>query len=384
MGFWSRLFGKPAAPTVGAEPVGHEDEDSPVHAPNPRTFPPVEALPGQLVVRVVAHHVPAGPRSYACWTYISEGLSRVGQEELVFTLRRRRGEAEDAFPTDPIMFFRQVYSLAEQKRIVGPWAYTVFGSPRGFLGFTQHIGFAYARPEALPGVELPPLESSLALTLLLPTEAEVVERVGPYRILSLLGIKNRYYPYPSWSDRDRAPVADVRSFELSQLSKLPALTCHGASVRTRIPNAPTAIPGSRDRTAARTDDAIELRLPRGRGAELANTLRSLGTSSALTLRTDPDPQSDVRLVWEPGQTEPLTITPDGSLAGLMTGGFLMCVFGSGISDGARVIEDGFALTCGSESWQRILNAVATEESMDLVAQKSEGKSFLIRWVGSER
>src|SRR5262245_12641464 len=119
MSLWSKLF-RTVAPS-SASASGASESALPAT---------VELVPGKLTARVVSHNLPVGSDTVPCWTYVSEGLARLGQDELVFTLRRRGAEAEGAFPPDPLMFFRQVHSLAEQGQIVGPWAYTVFDSPR--------------------------------------------------------------------------------------------------------------------------------------------------------------------------------------------------------------------------------------------------------------
>jgi hypothetical protein len=363
--WWKRLFSRAQVPT----PTGPE---------LPAT---VELIPGRLTARVVGHDVPTGQGLFPCWTYVSDGLRSVGQDELIFTLRRRSGEPVGAFPADPLTFFKQAHSLATQGRTVGPWGYTVFSSPRGFLGITRPLGFAYARPDRLPGTELPPA-SALAMTLLQPDEAAVVERAGVYRILSLLGRTNRYYPFPCWSDRDRPPVIDPPAFAASLLSKTAAGGyCPGASVRVWMPDAPRALANSPDREAPGVGDTVELWLPRGGTAELAAGLRSLGPSGSVALRTDPDPRAEVRLVWRPGQTGPETITPDGSDALMMTGGFLLLVFDPSLSDAATLIEDGFAAMLGAASWERVLDAITRQEPADVPSAEPGKKAFAVRWHG---
>jgi hypothetical protein len=286
-----------------------------------------------------------------------------------------------SFPTDPLMFFRQVFSLAEQKQFVGPWGYTIFGSPRGFLGLTGHVGFAYAPPGPLPGVPLP-AESFLAMTFLRAEEAAIVQQIGVYRILTQLGRVNRYYPYPSWSDRDRAPVTDPAAFETSLLSKVGrVVSLRGVHVRMQFSAMPEVVAGTRDRDVANLGEPVEVWFSRGQGPELTTVLRSFGESGSFVLRTDPDPHADARLVWQPGQMSAQTIAPEGSPAGLVTGGFLMVVFGPSLVDGARVLEDGFAVTLGAEAWQRVLRAVSTGESADVAAHEPGMKPFAVRWIG---
>ncbi|MDB5310235.1 MAG: hypothetical protein JWO38_4437 [Gemmataceae bacterium] len=364
MGWWSRLFGRSQA-----------------SAPTTKELPgEVELIPGRLVARVVAHEVPLGDRTLPCWTYTTHGLAAVGQDELIFTLRRRSGEPATAVPTDPFTLMKQVFSLAEQGRAVGPMGYTVFGSPRGFLGVTQQVGIVYARPPAaLPDIPVASVDQTLVVILLRPEEAAVVQRVGAYRVLTLLGREARYYPYPFWSDRDRAAVINEAAAQASVMSKVSArIGCPEASVRVSIPDVPRQV-GAADREVSGFGDTIEFWLTKTQAAKLADTLRSFGPSGSCVLTTTPDPSADVRLVWEPGLMEVQTITPGGSKAQIVTGGYLIVVFGPDLQDGARVVEDGFAVIFRPETWERVLSAMTNGEGLHVPGQNPKQQGFAIRF-----
>jgi hypothetical protein len=179
-------------------------------------------VPGKLTARVFAHDLMVGADPMPCWTYVTQGFFPVGQKEFVFTLPRSRGDDPNRPPADPLQFFAQIFSLTEQKQFVF--------QPRGagFLGLRGMVGFAYAPPELLPGIEMPPPEQCLTAILLLPGEAEMVQAGWGYRVLSRLGRATRYYPHPPWSDTRRAVVLTRDELNVSMLGKIPVTYLPGA------------------------------------------------------------------------------------------------------------------------------------------------------------
>lgn len=363
MGWFSNLFGRRSK--------------SP---PTPATGTPdrVDLIPGRLVGRIVSHDVTAGSSRFPCWTYFTEGMTAVGQDELLFTLRRRPGESTP--PPDPLMLMAQVFTLAERGQPVGPWEFTVFSSPRGFLGITQQVGVAYVRPTVeIPEVPLTQSPSALLMTSLLPNEAAVVQAIGAYRILSLLGRANRFYPYPHWSDRDRPAVINLADAEASLTAKIGArLFWPDASVRMRMGevSGPDDIG---DRSGSIPGTPVQLIVRRDTGGRLAEQLRQLGDSGTCVLTTSPDPDADVRLVWRPGQDAPEMITPDGSRATLSTGGFLMIGAGPTLQDGGRMIEDGFAVMFHTKTWRALLEALERGTPLDVPARSDGMQAFSLRF-----
>jgi hypothetical protein len=340
----------------------------------------VDLVPGRLAARVQAHDFPAGPERVPCWTYVSDGLSSAGQKELIFTLRRRPDEAPADFPHDPLRFFTQVLQLAEQGRLVDVGGFTAFRAASGFLGETEQLALVYTTPEALPGVALPPPGESLLAVLLRPDEAAVVPAIGGYRALSLLGQARRYYPTPPWSDRDRPAVltqADLAQSVLSRVSTWPAT---GLTVRM-LTAPPQPVPGRGvagllpDAEMGRPGDVV-LRVPAGRRAALREALAQAGAGGGLALLTTPDPEADVRLVWRPDQGQPCAIQAGGD-GRCVTGSFLMLAFGEGLTDGARVAEDGFAAMFGPESWRRFGEALAAGAPLRVPPASADLQGFAL-------
>src|SRR5688572_32449435 len=124
MGWFQRLFG-------GTSPL----PPPPPPTPSPAGPLVVDLMPGKLVARVFTHDFAVGSDKLPCWTYVTQGFAPTGQKEFVFMLVCERGADPAKPPSDPLQFFTQVYSLAEQKQFVDTGGFTCF-QPRagGFLG----------------------------------------------------------------------------------------------------------------------------------------------------------------------------------------------------------------------------------------------------------
>jgi hypothetical protein len=364
MGLWQWLFGGSA---------NKSDPDEP-------SFVDVELVTGTLSARVWAHTFRLGAELIPCWTYVTAGLLALGQKEFVFTLRRLPGETEH--PPDPLTFFAQVHNLAAKGQLVDVGGFTCFRSPVGFLGRGDLVGLAYTTTEALPGVQLPPAEQALLAILLTAEEAAVVPAIGSYRILSLLGRANRYYPCPPWSERQRPSVLSATDLEGSLLGKMSTVSLRGATARTFLHSlAPASRPGE-DRLGTLSGRDILFRLPADQLPRLREAFANAPDEGAVAFLLDPDPEANVRLVWQPGQTEPQTITPAASDGSCLTGGFLALVFGPSLQDSGRIVEDGFAVMLSTASWGRVKEALLTGKGVRVSAVEPDTMDFVLEWSPS--
>jgi hypothetical protein len=360
MGWWQKLFGRSPARAPRRTPAGPEE---------------IELIAGELSVRVTAHAIPTGASEVPCWTYVTSGMWALGQKEFVLSLRRRPGEPD--FPADPLDFFVRRHGYSAQGRLVDIGSHTCFREPGGFLGKTDQIGFVYVRPEKLRGVDLPPDDRCLTAILITADEAEVVHRLRSYRVTSLLGQANRYYPCPPWSDRDRPSVLTPADFAESMLSKMVVVHCWGSSVRTFLkPTAPTA----EDRLVGPSGGDICLRVPETRRAEMLEVLDLLSEEGGGVVMTDPDPEANVRLYWRPGQSGTAAITAHSSDGSCVTGGFVALLFGESLTNGGRTVEDGFAVTLSPNSWARVREAVAAGDPIRVPAADLGEQGFALEWT----
>src|ERR1044071_6713912 len=55
----------------------------------------VDVIPEKLFMRVEAHEIPSRHGPMACWSYVSDGLTALGQTEIVFTLRQDPAASRD-------------------------------------------------------------------------------------------------------------------------------------------------------------------------------------------------------------------------------------------------------------------------------------------------
>src|SRR5262245_1508739 len=140
----------------------------------------VDVIPEKLSMRVEAHEIPSRHGPMACWSYVSDGLTALGQTEIVFTLRQDPAESSDTAPDDPLQLFATVHRLAESGQLVEAGGVTEFGEQRFF---DHHLLYVPAQP--LPGVALPaPCLSALLVT---DDELRAVRMFGPARVLARMG-----------------------------------------------------------------------------------------------------------------------------------------------------------------------------------------------------
>jgi hypothetical protein len=339
-----------------------------------------DLVPGKLRATIHTHDFAVGSGAVPCWTYVTSGFAATGQKEFVFTLARGKADPTRP-PSDPLNIFAQIFSFAEQKRFVDVGGHTCFQPRAGFLGLTGLIGFAYTRPEALPGIELPPLDRCLNAILLLPGEAELVQAGWGYRVLARLGRSVHYFPHPPWSDPRRSPVLSRAELGTSLSGQLPGAPLDGAHVRMFRP--PTHVPAAGQTSSGGTlGDRIALRIQRERLPRLREMLAQVaaGPEGAFTLLLEADPDANAHLAWLPGDTAPYTITPATGDASCMTGGFLALVYGPTIGESGRVLEDGFALTLGADSWARLRTALTAGEPLTLPANGPEQLGLSVEWL----
>lgn len=304
-------------------------------------------IPGQLAVTIHSHEVQSQAGAVPCWTYVTEGLSKHRQAEMVFTLVRRSGDA--GFPQEPLQFFQTIDHVARAGNFVTAGGFTQFGA-RKFLG--RNVAYIPAQP--LPGVEIPPF----AIGAILVTDEEVtaLQELGVTRLMSRLGKLARYYPCPPWSDPQRPGL---------EFSKQPTALAQVARMRP---------PGCH---VYQTGERVVLALAKGTGDQAASCLATLPAKAAVALLTELDERADGCLVWEPGQTEREAISPPGSTGQRICGCFLMLVSGQA-EEKVTILEDGFAALLTTASWQALLNALRKEQGL-LITTPVGGLPLSIQW-----
>lgn len=310
-----------------------------------------ELIPEELDLRVYRHQIETLDGPISCWSYVTDGLRRHGQRDVVFTLRRHPDEADDSFPRDPFDYFQLMHQQARSGKAVEAGGYSRFSRPGGFLGCNGAVGMTYVLAGPLPGVNYP--DRMLAAMMVTSDEVDAIRAHGSYRLLSLLGRHAKHFPYPPWSERNRPSLLGLPDVKKSLLGTTPLATARGLYARRQRQNVHVHMPD--DRAATILQKRLEQLPPRG----------------PFVLLTDPDPEAKARLVWKPGmpvETIGCDDRPDVSL----TGGFIAFFMSSKAVEGVHVCEDGFAISMRRPTWDKVRKALLNDEPFTM---PSENGSF---------
>ncbi|KAK3913879.1 Zinc finger FYVE domain-containing protein 9 [Frankliniella fusca] len=138
-----------------------------------------------------------------CWCFTSDGLSSVGQDEVVIILEVEPEEA--SVPKDIFIHLNTLFMEAAKGNTVTEMGHTLTqGLP--FLGSREHGGFLYVRPtfQCLHRLILPP--APYLVGVLIHKWETPWAQVFPIRLMLRLGAEFRYYPCPLVSIRQRSAV----------------------------------------------------------------------------------------------------------------------------------------------------------------------------------
>jgi len=337
-----------------------------------------EVIHGEMFITVYAHDIETQQGMIPCWSYVSQGFIRHGQQELVFTLRRPPGNDEKDFPIKLFEMFKTIFSYAEKGRLVHAGGYTIFNPNMPFLGHRGKWGLIYLPCQSHPNVEIAP--NALEAVLIKGAETELIQKVGYYRIATSLGAAYRYYPCPPWSDPARKPVISVDDYEKSVLSKVPCVWTRGLMVRlgAKAQVSLSRFGRSWQDLLAEQETEIILRVQKDAVPQLNSFLSSLPNEGPIALLTEPDLGADVRLSWSSASGETLGIFPLTGSGSWMTGSFLIFNYGKEIPDGGNVVEDGFYMGLSSASWKRLKSAIASGQPIAIPASK-DGLSLKVEY-----
>ncbi len=277
----------------------------------------------KLLIRIYHHRVRYPPEAVHCWTYVTAGMWRYGQKDIVLSLRCLPEEmANDPLlvPKRPASFLHSVCKLAMQGNTVDLGGYSEFAEPGAVVG--DFKGTIYVEAQYAHGVTLPHM-GALAAILVYEEELELVTRGGATSITARLGREKLYFPVPFWSDRTRPPLPVLQE----TLAKSVHLTTPTGFMRA---------------SAVLQDNVVTLQLPRLQKNQFAQ-LPDLEPHASFTLTLQPDPAAEGCLVWSPDGNPVNKIMRDSS-PGMRTSG---CFIGFTPKDDGRrtlgIVEDGFIL-----------------------------------------
>lgn len=137
------------------------------------------------------------------WCFASDGLSRLGQSEIVLVLNRDVGDS--TIPRDVFKIYLTIHELALRRQSLENLGNLLFQD--GLFGERDTAGLLLVRHVACQDVKDYILPDKRFLFALVLQRWEVPwSKVFPVRLLLRLGHKSGHYPYPLVSYRSRAPV----------------------------------------------------------------------------------------------------------------------------------------------------------------------------------
>jgi len=250
----------------------------------PQTWP-VSISCGELKIHIWHHTISGYVGQIDCWTYLSEGMRKVNQPELVITLRRRPSEPEHEYSLEPLEWFKMVYLWGQEGRIIDAY-HTHEGQSEHWLGSKNLEVITHGMPIPIPGFGpgfFPPHRfHGIALTR---EEANIAKVFGYTRVIGHYGISQRWFPYCPWIDRDRDDCISMAQMENSMRSReFPCKTIRGLSARWE-------------------GDYIILTIPLGKEQEVKAVVKQTSPEEAWAFDSSLHPNADSCPYWQAGQSQ---------------------------------------------------------------------------------
>ena len=316
----------------------------------------VEAIPGKLRVKIFLHDLKYESEMIPCWSYLTDGLLAQHQKEIIFTLRREKGQKPEDYPREPLELFGAIFHFAEQGNLVDLGGMTRFGEP-GFLGDKEIRGLGYIEPEDFLGIDTGDV-SPLGAIILKGDEAQIAWDQSLTRIAAMIGMTYRYYPCPPWSDATRKPVISLTKAQDSVLGQITRFVVQASFYEER--------------------NHIFLLIRPASQTKFRELFNEVSEDRPIAICTNPDARANACLVWRPGQNQPLAITPSGSDGSRKTGAFL-CFLPEQPENEIRTMEDGFFLLLTDKNWQAIRSALASANDLEIPFPGQAGSGISISW-----
>ena len=317
-------------------------------------------IPGRLTITAHDQSIRSIEGPVLCWTFLSHGLSRLGQSEVALSVRRRDPQQEADITIQVREFYGMLHELAAQRRLVDVGQFTTLAPDApGILGDSRLRGVVYAFPE--PFVDEPFPLPTIAAVPLRQGELDAGLKFGAVRLLALLGNRHRRFPTATWLDPDRQSVTSVSEMQTSVLAQMVRVTLTHCHVYLRaIETGREARPATGELenavvTLARQEVVFELSV-QGAG-EIAEVLGQLGPKTPVALIASPDADADACFCWIPERREPYAITDLESRGARIAGNHLLLIAAQQ-TDAVAIVEDGFALLVKDSTWQEIRSRLA--------------------------
>ncbi|PGH34296.1 hypothetical protein GX50_02879 [[Emmonsia] crescens] len=324
----------------------------------PLTYP---VFPEEGVQALIFHHKirSAVSGEMDCWTYISKGLARVGQKEIVFTVRRRTNEREDNFPITPFQWIKSVYSAAKDGQRVEVFQRTEFHS-LSFLNRSDFKWIVYCPAHSITNIPASYFPSEwLQVIPLIAPEVEVAQRYGIMRALGHLGAQERWFPFPPWIDRDRQPCITMANMAGTMKDSLPFVIVRGIS-------------------ALRKGMNIVLHVPQESAFLLKGALAQFQLEHVFALDSTAHKDADSGLLWSNTDTQPRGYAAGTSNACMNLNYFAFCPCQE--KNELKMVEDGFIFMITNYTWTSFRQHI--EQSTSTSIALPSGLHFILEFETS--
>ena len=289
-------------------------------------------IPDQLAVTIYLHEETSVAGAIPCWSYHTEGLTRLQQKEILLTLRINANEDSNKFPTSPLQIFLLLYKLALQKKIVDMGDTLKLGA-KGLFNFP---GMGFTFPLSNPS-SVPFKRPTLSAVLLTEEELTIAQACGFTRVLSRMGYEQSHYPCLPWNNRER------------QSLRLQPMTQHTVMKQA------IRLPLKHSACYMESGETVVLNIPSTLRALLVKAIEK-SSGKPLCLLTQLLPGHDGCLAWLPHKEASQIVSAPDSAGEFIAGSFLLLTRGEK-SDGAAMLEDGFSAILTAPSWQVLLAAL---------------------------
>jgi len=334
----------------------------------PKLLHTADLAGGGLSVAVWDHEIETRDGMLRCWTYVSRGMEKHGQREVVFTLRRTPDLELFGYPEEVFDLFVMIHGAAAEGRNVNDYGYTVFLPGITLLRRTGDWGLMYLPAEPIEGIDLPP--NALQAVLVRDYETKLIQHAFHYRVSTSMAGAYRYYPYPPWSDPDRPAMMTEERFGKSILSKVACRPASGITAKVEFEASlpEELLPGITEGAAGPGSELV-LTIDPYSASDLAAALGEIPKKGVQAWLTDPDPDVNSRLYWNADSGSAIVLFPPSGPGSWMTGGFILLGrFGKGLEEKVSVFEDGFAVFLSSGSWNKLKKALDSAEPVVIPGQ----------------
>lgn len=320
-----------------------------------------ELISDVLKAKILLNNFFMAQEELTCWTYVSNGLTKVGQKEIIVSILKQPEEQLGDFPQAPLEFFKTVLDHAIRKEFIDICSVSDFGES-GFLS-SIFPGAAYVRSQTM-GDWFPPADS-LSMVLFTADELAASQLAGVTRVLALMGKDTLHFPCPVWNKLNRESSISREMLETmneSFIAQMPRILI-------------------RDSGVSAADRVIDLQLPLS-SRHYFKQLLDLEVNTPLLLITDFDERADAVLVFQSDKkASPLAISAPGTSGDRIAGSFI-CFAPDQDLDHGMIVDDGFALSARRETWLELRNSLLNGSPFYLARQK-EGYDFRLSWHQDE-